>query len=366
MRLGSRRTGGRDGQLVLVSADLRRALPVDQIAPTMQDALDRWAQVQDVLRAADERFQSDPTAGVKLGAGELLAPLPRAYAWIDCGAYPYPMELLAQLQGTESPDPAGAVRPPFFDGVGQFIASGEPLSTLGSAELDIEAELAFVLADVELGASAKEAGRAIVGITVVNDISLRDVLRTDLGAGKGIYHAKPLSSMAPTIVTPDELGEAWDGELLHAQMHSWINDRPLGHPDTSVDIAVTVPELIAQAARTRPLSAGTVLGTGTVSNRDPGVGTACIAETRMRETLGHGAARTKFLTPGDEITIDLRVGDESVAGALRHTIVRDPPTRPDSAGDQHRYRDDRRSRPVTNRVTTPIPPASAGSSPRYP
>jgi fumarylacetoacetate (FAA) hydrolase len=366
MRLGSRCTGGRDGQLVLVSADLRRALPVDQIAPTMQDALDRWAQVRDVLRAADERFRSDPTAGVKLGAGELLAPLPRAYAWIDCGAYPYPMELLAQLRGAEPPDPASAARPPFFDGAAQFIASGGPLSTLGSAELDIEAELAFVLADVELGASAEEAGRAIVGITVVNDISLRDVLRTDLDAGKGIYHAKPLCSMAPTMVTLDELGEAWDGELLHAQMHSWINDRLLGHPDTSVDIAVTVPELIAQAARTRPLGAGTVLGTGTVSNRDPDIGTACIAETRIRETLAQGAPRTKFLTSDDEIAIDLRVGNESVAGALRHTIV----GAPDQPGqhptaDRYRHRDDRRpdGAPIGHYADSP---AATGPSPRYP
>jgi fumarylacetoacetate (FAA) hydrolase len=321
MRLGSRRTKARDGQLVLVSADLRRALPVEEIAPTMQDALDRWAEVEDALRAADERFRSDGTAGVELREGDLLAPLPRAYAWIDCGAYPHPMELLAQMQGTNPPDAASAGRPPFFDGAGQFIATGEPLSTLGSDELDIEAELAFVLTDVELGATAKEAGSAIVGVTVVNDVSLRDVLRTDLQVGKGIYHAKPPCSMAPTILTLDELGHAWDGEQVHARMYTWINDRLIGHPDTGVDIAAPVPELIAQAARTRPLGAGTVFGTGTVSNRDPDVGTACIAETRIRETLAQGAPTTMFLNPGDELTIDLRAANESVAGPLRHTIV---------------------------------------------
>jgi fumarylacetoacetate (FAA) hydrolase len=322
MRLGSRRARARDGQLVLVSPDLRRALPVEEIAPTVQDALDRWTQVEDALRAADERLRSGQVAGVELAEGDLLAPLPRAYAWIDCGAYPYPMELIAQLQGTEPPDPARAGRPPFYDGVSSlFIASGEPLSTLGSDEMDIEAELAFVLADVELGASAKEAGCAIVGIAVVNDVSLRDVLRDDLAAGIGIYHAKPPCGMAPTIVTLDELGEAWDGEYVHAQMHSWVNNRLIGHPDTGVDITATVPELIAQAARTRPLIAGTVLGTGTVSNRDPEVGTACIIEQRIRETLAEGFPTTRFLRPGDELVIDLRVGDSSVTGALHHTIV---------------------------------------------
>ena len=326
MRLGSRRARARDGQLVLVSPDLRRALPVDEIAPTLQDALDRWTEVKDALRAADEQLRSGQVAGVELAAGDLLAPLPRAYAWIDCGAYSHPMELIAQLQGTEPPDPARAGRPPFYDGASKFIASGEPLSTLGSDEMDIEAELAFVLADVELGASDKEAGSAIVGVTVVNDVSLRDVLRQDLAAGMGIYHAKPPCSMAPTIVTLDELGNAWDGEHVHAQMHSWMNSRLIGHPDTGVDIAATVPELIAQAARTRPLIAGTVLGTGTVSNRDPGVGTACIIEQRIRETLAEGFPTTRFLRPGDELVIDLRVGDDSVAGALHHAIVPDQVT----------------------------------------
>jgi fumarylacetoacetate (FAA) hydrolase len=325
MRLGSRRARGRDGQLVLVSPDLRQALPVDEIALTVQDALDRWTEIEDALRAADERLRSGRIVGVELAEGDLLAPLPRAYAWIDCGAYSNLMELASRIQGTEPPDPARASHPPFYDGVSsRFIASGEPLPTLGSDELDIEAELAFVLADVELCTSAKEAGSAIIGVTVVNDVSLRDVLRDDLAAGMGIYHAKPPCSMAPTIVTLDELGDAWDGEHVHAQMYSWVNKRLVGRPDTGVDIAATVPELIAQAARTRPLIAGTVLGTGTVSNRDPEVGAACIIEQRIRETLAEGFPMTRFLRPGDDLVIDLRVDDSSVAGALHHTIVPDP------------------------------------------
>jgi fumarylacetoacetate (FAA) hydrolase len=330
MRLGSRRARSRDGQLVLVTPDLRRALPVEEIAPTLQDALDRWTEVEGALQAADERLRSGQVAGVELAAGDLLAPLPRAYAWIDCGAYTNLIELACYLQGTEPPDPARASRPPFYDGVSsRFIASGEPLATLGSDEMDIEAELAFVLADVELGASPKEAGSAIIGVTVVNDVSLRDVLREDLASGMGIYHAKPPCSMAPTIVTLDELGDAWDGDHVHAQMHSWVNHRLIGHPDTGVDIATTVPELITQAARTRPLIAGTILGTGTVSNRNPKVGSACIIEKRIRETLSLGSPETRFLRPGDELLIDLRVGDDSVAGALHHTIALDQVARRD-------------------------------------
>lgn len=321
MRLGSLRTKARDGQLVLLSADLRRALPAGEIALTVRDALDRWAEVEDALRVADERFQPDPGAGVPLRSGDLLAPLPRAHSWIDCGAYPYPMELLATVQGTEPPDLASAYRPPFYDGSGQFIGPGEPLPMLGSSELDLEAELAFVLTDVEQGATASEARSAIVGVTVVNDITLRDVLREDLQAGKGTYHAKPPSSMAPTIVTLDELGDAWDGEQVYARMHTWINDQLLGCPATGVEIAVTIPGLIAQAARTRPLGAATVLGTGTVSNRDSDVGSACIAEARIRETLIRGEPVTNFLSVGDSLSIDLRIGGESVAGALHHTIV---------------------------------------------
>lgn len=323
MRLGSLRAQTPDGRLVLVSPDLRRALPVGEIAPTVRNALDRWTEVEAALRTADEQLRSGQVAGVELAEGDLMAPLPRAHAWIDCGAYPYPTELIARMKGTEPPEPAGAGGTPFYDGAGQFIASGEPLSTLGSDEMDIEAEVAFVLTDVPLGATEKEAGAAVIGVTVVNDISLRDVLREDLATGKGIYHAKPLSSMAPTIVTLDELGGAWDGEQVHARMCSWINSRPIGHPDTGVDVAASVPELIAQAARTRPLTAGTVLGTGTVSNRDPDAGAACVAELRIRETLSNGSPTTPFLRPGDELTVDLRVGDSSLAGALQHTILAD-------------------------------------------
>jgi fumarylacetoacetate (FAA) hydrolase len=329
MRLGSRRTGARDGELVLVSADLRQALSVAHIAPTLQDALDRWAQVEDALRAADDEFRSGSAPGLELRDGDLLAPLPRAYAWIDCSIYPHPMELLAQLNGTTPPDPQSAARPAFFDGAGHFAASGETLPTAGSAELDLEAELAFVVGDVGRGADEKEAAGAIVAVTVVNDVTLRDVLRADLESGKGIYHAKPPCSMAPTIVTLDELGDAWDGEHVHARMFSWVNGRLLGCPSTAMDTAATVPEVIAQAARTRPLSAGTVLGTGTVSNRDPDVGSACVAEARIRETLADGAAKTMFLRPGDELTIDLRIGGVSVAGPIRHTIAPDPGEGPD-------------------------------------
>lgn len=321
MRLGTRRTGTRDGQLVLISPDLRRALPAGDIAPTMQHALDHWPQVRDALRAADERLRSDPAAGTAIGPGDLLAPLPRAYAWIDCGAYPHPMELLARVQGTQPPDPSAAANPPFYDGTGEFLPPDQPLSTLGSGELDLEAELALVLTGVRTGAGAGEAALAIAGVTVVNDVSLRDVLRTDLRQGRGIYHAKPPCSMAPAIVTLDELGGAWDGGRVHAQMHTWINGRLLGRPATAVDIPLTLPELVAQAARTRPLGAGTVLGTGTVSNRDPDAGAACIAEARARETLSGGAPSTPFLAPGDELVIDLCLDGASVAGALRHAIV---------------------------------------------
>jgi fumarylacetoacetate (FAA) hydrolase len=321
MRLATRRTRTHDGELVLVSPDLRRALSAREIAPTMQDALDRWTDVRDGLRAAAERLRADPSAGEELADGELRAPLPRAYGWIDCGAYPHPMELLAKVAGTDPPDPERAGHPAFHDGTGQFLASGDKLSTMGSAEPDIEAELGFVLTGVERGASPGEAASAIAGVTVVNDLTLRDVLREDLEAGQGIYHAKPPSSMAPAIVTMDELGDAWDGEHVHARMQSWVNDQLIGHPDTGIDIAATVPELIAQAARNRPLAAGTVLATGTVSNRDADVGAACLGELRLREVLAQGAPRTEFLRPGDELVIDLRVGGDSVAGALRHSIV---------------------------------------------
>lgn len=323
MRLGSRRARHRDGRLVLVSPDLRRALPVPDIAATVQDALDRWSEVEDALRAADARLRSGAEAGEELADGDLLAALPRAYGWIDCGGYPHPLELLARLQGSDPPDAQAAAHPAFHDGTSQFLASGAPVSTLGSDELDIEAELGFVLGDLGLGATEKEAGAAIVGVTVVNDLTLRDVLRADLGASKGIYHAKPRCSMAPTIVTLDELGDAWDGELLHARMHSWVNGREIGHPDTGVDAGATVPDLIAQATRSRPLCAGTVVATGTVSNRDPEVGSACLGELQLREALAEGSATTPYLRPGDELTIDLRTGNGSVAGPLHHLITAD-------------------------------------------
>jgi fumarylacetoacetate (FAA) hydrolase len=322
MKLASLRTARRDGALVVCSRDLSRAVHAPIVA-TMQQALDAWDEVAPALQALALQLEAGSAAGAfSLRLQDLAAPLPRPFGWIDSSVYLNHMELSRRLRNAEMPavlreEPhlSARVSDPFLGPCDSL-----PLPA-GDVGLDIEGELAVILGDVPAGATHAEAEKGIRLVTLVNDTSLRTVYARDLARGKTAFHGKSTPSMAPVAVTPDELGGAWRDGTLHLDVRCSINDALLGRPNGGVDMAFSFPQIISHAVALRGLRAGTVLGSGTVSNRDRAVGCACIAERRMLETLDTGAPVTQYLVDGDRVRIEvLDAAGESVFGPIAHTV----------------------------------------------
>jgi fumarylacetoacetate (FAA) hydrolase len=324
MKLASLKQGGRDGTLVVVSRDLARAACVPAIVRTMQALLDDWAgrvgrleEAYALLNAGEmpDDFPLDPAA--------LAAPLPRAYQWCDGSAYLHHVELVRKARKAEMP--ASLYDDPLMyqGGSDGFIGPRDDILVADEAwGIDLEAEVAVIVADVPMGASPDEARKAIRLVTLVNDVSLRNLIPGELAKGFGFLHGKPASAFAPVAATPDELGPAWDGGKLALPLVSHVNDRKLGAPNAGVDMNFDFPRLIAHAAKTRALAAGTIVGSGTVSNRDPATGSACLAERRMIETIEKGAPETPFLRFGDRVRIEMRDADgRSIFGAIDQRVA---------------------------------------------
>lgn len=323
MKLGTLRTGSRDGALIVCSRDLRRAVPAHAIAPTLQAALDDWDRVAPVLEDLSGKLATGRAPGAfELDHTRLAAPLPRPYGWIDSSVYLNHMELARRLRKVEMP--AILRREPHLSArvSNPFLGPFDPLPLpAGDVGLDIEGELAVILGDVPACATPEEAAKQIRLVTLVNDTSLRTIYARDLAAGKTAFHGKSTPSMAPVVVTPDELGDAWDGDTLHLEIVCRINDVLLGRPNAGVDMAFSFPQIISHAVALRGLSAGTVMGAGTVSNRDRAAGSACIVERRMLETIDTGSPRTSYLADGDRVCIEVRDrADQSVFGLISHTV----------------------------------------------
>lgn len=323
MKLATLRTSHRDGTLIVCSRDLTRAVAAGGIAKTLQAALDDWVDVAPKLQALANDLEQGKAAGsFALDPTRLAAPLPRPHGWIDSSVYLNHMELARRLRGAEVPEayrlePLLSPRLP-----SPFLAARDPLRLPpGDVGLDIEGEIAVIVGDVPFAASRDQARDAILLLTLVNDTSLRTVFARDSARGKTTYHGKGIPSMAPVAVTPDELGEAWDGEKVTLPLACSVNGQLIGRPSAGVDMQFTFPEIVQDAARLRPLPAGTVLGSGTVSNRDTSAGSACIAEVRMIETLQFGVPRTRYLIEGDEIRIEmLDSGGNTVFGPILQTV----------------------------------------------
>jgi fumarylacetoacetate (FAA) hydrolase len=333
MKLATLRAGGRDGRLILVSRDLARAAPA-RAAPTLQAALNDWARLAPQLAAEaaaleagadDGAFAFDPRA--------CASPLPRAYQWADGSAYLNHVELVRRARGAEMP-PSFRDDPLMYQGGSDgFLGPTEDIPLGDEAwGLDFEAEIAAILDDVPMGATEAEARDAIRLFVLVNDISLRNLIPAELAKGFGFFQSKPASALSPVALTPDELGAGWDGERVHGALLCTLNGALFGRPDAGADMAFGFPRLIAHAARTRRLAAGTILGAGTVSNRQGGlngatiagggVGFACIAELRMYETIETGAARTPFMRAGETIRIEmLDQAGQSLFGAIDQRVV---------------------------------------------
>jgi len=324
VRLASLKSG-RDGRLVVVSHDLRRAVEAKGIAPTLQDALDRWAETAPALgRLAADLEVGRASGAFGLDPASVAAPLPRAYQWADGSAYVFHVELVRKARGAEMP-PSFWTDPLMYQGGSDsFLGPRDAIVMADEAwGIDFESEVAVVVDDVPMGASAELAATRIRLVMLVNDVSLRNLIPAELAKGFGFFQSKPSTAFAPVAVTPDELGAAWDGRKLHLPVISTLNGAKFGDPDAGTDMTFDFPTLIAHAAKTRPLVAGTIIGSGTVSNRDRARGSSCIAERRTLETIDTGKPSTPFMKFGDRIRIEVldRAG-ASVFGAIDQIVER--------------------------------------------
>jgi fumarylacetoacetate (FAA) hydrolase len=333
MKLGSLKPG-RDGRLVVVSRDLARGAPAERIAPTLQAALERWPEAEPRLRALAEDLEAGRVAGQRFDQSACAAPLPRAYQWLDGSAYVTHVELVRRARGAELPA-SFWTDPLMYQGASdRFIGPRDPIEAASEDwGLDLEAEVALITDDVPMGVSAEKAGGHIKLLMLVNDVSARALIPHELAKGFGFVHGKPASAFSPVAVTPDELDDAWHGHRVHLPLLSYVNGAPLGRPDAGVDMTFDFAQLIAHAAKTRHLGAGTIVGSGTVANdaareESSTVGSSCLAERRMLETLWHGAPKTPWLRFGDRVRIEMldRAG-RSIFGAIEQEVVRyTPPT----------------------------------------
>jgi fumarylacetoacetate (FAA) hydrolase len=324
---------GRDGRLVVVSDDLAWFTDAFLIAPNLQAALDDWERCEPELRGLAESLEHGAVPRGRFHEHAAAAPLPRAYQWADGSAYVNHVELVRRARGAELPDSFWTDPLMYQGGSDGFLGPRDPILLADEAwGCDLEAEVAVILGDTPQGVSPDQARGYIRLVTLVNDVSLRNLIPEELAKGFGFFQSKPASALAPVAATPDALGARWEGAKLHGAMETFVNGRPLGVADAGVDMTFDFGGLVAHAARTRSLVAGTVIGSGTVSNRDTGggpgkpvaeggLGYACIAELRTVETLRHGEPRTPFLRIGDEIRIEMRNDKgHSMFGAIEQRV----------------------------------------------
>ena len=325
MKLGTLKDGTRDGMLLVVSRDLKHAIPADHIAPALQDALDDWdycapqlaTLYEDLNRTLSSRaFETD--------FAKFAAPLPRAYQWADGSAYVNHVELTRKARSAEMPKEFWTDPLMYQGGSDSFLGPRDDIALEDeNFGIDLEGEVAVITGDVPMGTRPDKVGEQIRLLMLVNDVSLRNLIAPEVSKGFGFFHSKPSSALSPVAVTPDELGEAWHGGKLHLPLEVYVNGQLLGRPNAGVDMTFSFYRLIAHAARTRPLSAGTIIGSGTVSNKDKSVGSACLVEKRMLETIAKGEPSTPYLKFGDRLSIEMQdATGRSVFGAIEQQVVR--------------------------------------------
>ena len=316
--------GGRDGRLVVVSRDLKTCSPVSGW-PTLQSALDDWTQASPELVAASDLLNAGALAGAQpFDPKACMSPLPRAYQWADGSAYVTHVELVRRARGAEMP-PSFWTDPLMYQGGSDgFIGPCDDIVASDEAwGIDFEGEVAVVTDDVPYGCNKDAAADHIKLLMLVNDVSLRNLIPAELAKSFGFFQSKPASAFSPVAVTPDELGEAWRDGKVHLPLTVTYNGRPFGHPDAGVDMTFSFAALIAHAAKTRALGAGSSVGSGTVSNRDGDVGSACLAEKRTLETIATGKPVTPFMKFGDRIRIEMLDADgRSIFGAIDQKVAR--------------------------------------------
>ncbi|QDY99124.1 fumarylacetoacetate hydrolase family protein [Nitratireductor mangrovi] len=332
MKLATLKNGTRDGRLVVVSRDLTRCTDASFLVPTMQAALDDWKRMAPHLEALGEGLEHGSVPSERFHEHDAHSPLPRAYQWADGSAYVNHVELVRKARNAEMPQSFWTDPLMYQGGSDAFLAPRDPILMADEAYgIDMEGEVAVIVDDVPMGASADEARDAIRLVMLVNDVSLRGLIPAELGKGFGFFQSKPSSAFSPVAVTPDELGEAWDGGKVSLPLCVDLNGKPFGRAEAGLDMTFDFPTLIAHAAKTRPLSAGAIIGSGTVSNKldggpgkpvaEGGVGYSCIAEIRMIETIEGGKALTPFMGFGDTVRIEMKDrSGHSIFGAIEQVV----------------------------------------------
>lgn len=325
MKLGSLKEGGRDGTLVVVSRDLSRAVRATGIAPTLQRALEDWSNVAPRLNALAQSLESGDADGVfDLDQNAMAAPLPRAYEFVDGSAYLPHVERVRRARGAEVPE-SFYTDPLMYQATSAgFYGPRDPVRVVSEDHgIDLEAEIVVVTDDVPMAVTPEQAAGHIQLVGLVNDVSLRNLIPGELAKGFGFLQSKPRSALSPVFVTPDELGDAWQGHKLHLPLVTHINGEWFGAPEAGVDMQFDFAQLVAHAARTRPLSAGTLVGSGTIANQDTSKGASCFAERRTVEALETGKPVTPFMAFGDQVRIEMLDRDgRSVFGAIEQRIER--------------------------------------------
>lgn len=323
MKLASLKSGGRDGTLVVVDRSGTRYRAVPEIAATLQAALEDWWRVSRRLEDACRALNDDPRGASRLEPAALAAVLPRSYQWLDGSAYLSHVERVRRARGASMPESLLTDPLMYQGGADALLAPYEPFRLVNPAwGLDFEAEIGVITDDVPQGVDATDARGHIRLVVLINDWSLRNLIPDELAKGFGFVHGKPPSALSPFAVSPRDLGGAWDGGRLHGALVSEVNGEVVGRPDAGEGMQFDFGELISHAARTRNLGAGTLIGSGTVSNADAARGCSCLVERRMLELLADGAARTPFLVAGDRVRIEMPDGSGgSRFGAIDQRVV---------------------------------------------
>ena len=324
MKLGSLKEGGRDGTLIVVSRDLKHAVKATGIAATLQAALDDWSNAAPRLNAlSDELNAGKAQDAFALDMSKLAAPLPRAYEFVDGSAYLPHVARVRRARGAEVPE-SFYVDPLMYQATSAgFLGPRDPV-VVSSEDygIDLEAEVVVVTDDVPMAVTPEQAAGHIQLVGLINDVSLRGLIPAELTKGFGFLQSKPRSALSPVFVTPDELGDAWQGEKLHLPMRTWLNDKWFGEAECGVDMQFNFAQLVAHAAKTRPLTAGSIVGSGTIANEDTSKGASCLAEQRTVEALRDGKPSTPFLKFGDTLRIDITDSEgASIFGAIEQVIA---------------------------------------------
>ncbi|WP_020592983.1 fumarylacetoacetate hydrolase family protein [Kiloniella laminariae] len=336
MKLATYKNGTRDGQLVVVSRDLELCVPVSEIAETLQSALDDWGQTApklDLVYQDLNRKGAEFAGAAAFEQASCASPLPRSYQWADGSAYVNHVELVRKARGAELPESFWSDPLMYQGGSDSFIGPRDDIPLASESwGIDFEAEIAVITDDTPMGVDAADAAGHIKLLMLVNDVSLRGLIPAELAKGFGFFQSKPSSAFSPVAVTPDELGTFWQDGKVHLPLQSWLNGELFGKPEAGVDMTFSFPEIVAHAAKTRPLGAGAIVGSGTVSNKQDGgpgkpvsmggLGYSCLAEIRMIETIAQGAPVTSFMKFGDRIAIEMQDRDgHSIFGRIDQQVV---------------------------------------------